>query len=254
MIRTITIIVGSILTVAAIAMGANTMVDAMAMRTVKNQAVFDDPALRRLQFDSEAGQVNVRPSPGNAVTVERDARWGLADPSFTERVVGDTLVVETDCREWPGLGCDIDYDIRIPASFSVLVEGADSIDVRGIRGDLDLSSNTGTITVVDAEGRLDLSTDTGSVEASGLRSSTVRADTDTGGVELAFVAPPAGVEATTDTGSVDVVIPPDSGPYRVSADSDVGSTSTEIRTDPAASRSIVAQTDVGDVRVSYDPR
>ena len=53
------------------------------------------------------------------------------------------------------------------------------------------------------------------ISRTALRSTTVRADTDNGRVELEFAVAPTTVEASSDNGSVDVVVPDDGETYRV---------------------------------------
>jgi hypothetical protein len=71
-------------------------------------------------------------------------------------------------------------------------------------------------------------------------------------VRLEFLDPPDDVVASSDNGSVEVVIP-DVGAiaYRVDAESDNGTVSFPIRTDPDGDRTITATSDNGDVTITY---
>jgi hypothetical protein len=68
---------------------------------------------------------------------------------------------------------------------------------------------------------------------------------------LDFDATPQAVVATTDTGGVEVVLPPDGTAYNVNAHTDTGGQHVDVETSSAAPRSIVATTDTGSVTVRY---
>ena len=97
-------------------------------------------------------------------------------------------------------------------------------------------------------GSIRATNDNGSIEGAGLRSQIVRADTDNGRVTLTFVAPPTSVLATSNNGSVEVVVPDDGTAYRLEMDTDNGSQNNELPlVDANADRSIVVRTDHGSV-------
>ena len=91
----------------------------------------------------------------------------------------------------------------------------------------------------------------GSVIGTGLRSAAVDADSDNGSVRLTFAEPPRNVEATTDNGSVEVVVPDDDTTYLVDIDSQHGSTDIGVRTDPDSDRLVRGRTQNGNVTVRY---
>jgi DUF4097 and DUF4098 domain-containing protein YvlB len=78
----------------------------------------------------------------------------------------------------------------------------------------------------------------------------LRADTAAGDVELDFSVAPELVDASTASGDVDVGVP-EHGIYRVEADPGTGDPHINVKTDPAATRIIRAQTASGDVTVGY---
>jgi len=74
--------------------------------------------------------------------------------------------------------------------------------------------------------------------------------TASGDVELSFRQAPRSVDASTASGDVDVLVP-EGEAYRVEADSGSGEQALDVRTDPASTRIIRAQTSSGDVTVAY---
>jgi DUF4097 and DUF4098 domain-containing protein YvlB len=88
------------------------------------------------------------------------------------------------------------------------------------------------------------------VHASGLASAEADVATDTGDIELRFSRPPSRVQVATSTGDVSIAVPTGDA-YRVQTSTDTGSTNVRIQRDVAASRTIIARTDTGNVDVFY---
>jgi DUF4097 and DUF4098 domain-containing protein YvlB len=84
-------------------------------------------------------------------------------------------------------------------------------------------------------------------------STEVRAESDNGRVELQFAVAPTMVDARTNNGSVEVVVPDDGKAYRVSSETDNGSEHIEVPTDPNAPRTISLTTDNGSVTARTGP-
>ncbi len=79
------------------------------------------------------------------------------------------------------------------------------------------------------------------------------ADSDNGSVSLEFTEAPTTVMATTDNGSVEVVVPNDGAAYRVDVQSDNGRETDEVLEDPASPRSITIRTDNGSATARTAP-
>jgi DUF4097 and DUF4098 domain-containing protein YvlB len=131
----------------------------------------------------------------------------------------------------------------------------DNITIDGVLGAIDARSGNGRVEVRSSGTEpLRLGTDNGRVVGVELRAASVEATSDNGSVELTFRDSPAHVRATTDNGSVRVAIPDDGEAYLVDVDTDNGSASAPIRTDPNATRTITARSDNGSVLITYAPR
>ena len=114
-----------------------------------------------------------------------------------------------------------------------------------------IDDDNGSIDIRGADGPLRATTDNGSVHATGVRSETVSVDSDNGSVEIEMVTPPLALEATTDNGRVDVVLPDTPDAYAVDIDTDNGSERNDVRTDPTSSRTITVSSHNGNVTVRY---
>jgi DUF4097 and DUF4098 domain-containing protein YvlB len=106
---------------------------------------------------------------------------------------------------------------------------------------------------VDLSGRLTIGSNNGSITGSGLTADTVTAETDNGSITLEFVEPPATVDARSDNGGVEVVLPDTEDFYDLDITTDHGEVSRDIRHDPTSTRRITIETNNGDVTARYGP-
>ena len=85
------------------------------------------------------------------------------------------------------------------------------------------------------------------MRGTGLAARQVEVPSSAGAVSLAFEVPPDRVEARTNAGSVDLVVPDQR--YAVEAGSAAGRTQVELVGDPTAPRRLLAHSNAGQVRV-----
>jgi hypothetical protein len=187
---------------------------------------------------TDTGRITVEAAAaGSPLTVRRTDHWSFAEPATRQGLTDGTLTLDGGCAGGlDGLdlvGCSIDYHLSVPDGVALeLTTGTGSLDVRGV------------------DGRLRATTGTGSVRLTGLRSTTVRATSDTGSVLASFTRPPDAVRAASDTGSVEVVLPDDRTAYVVSATTSTGSTAITVPTDPRSRRTVEAEAGTGSVSVA----
>ena len=142
----------------------------------------------------------------------------------------------------------------MPASAALTLTSSDgSINVDGVRGVLNLQSDNGDVDVTSTPGPLHMSSDNGSVTGTELTSDQVQASSDNGDVSLGFAAAPQTVTASSENGSVSVLLPHGRESYLVTASTDNGSRSVSVPIDSASNRHIVANSEDGDVTVAYQP-
>lgn len=148
--------------------------------------------------------------------------------------------------------CSVEYDIRVPAGTAIRARtSAGDVVAERLRTTLpvELHSSAGDITVIGAvTPTLSLSTDAGDVRASGVRAEHVSSDTSAGDVRLSLLGLAETVDARSSAGDVHVVVP--DAVYRLETSTSAGTVDDQdIRTSPAASRSIRAVTSAGDIRL-----
>jgi Putative adhesin len=252
-IRRIWMVVASLVTVPVLLFGGVQIASALAHEERTEVSEVDAEGLRSIDIDNEDGSIRVVGVEGaDTVTVTARISEGWRSTGHEVRREGDRLVVEGRCpvvlSEW----CRVRYTIEVPADLAVVARGDNgSVTVTDIAADVQASSDNGRIELARVEGDVRLDSDHGSVTATDLRAGRAEGTSDNGSVRLEFVDPPDEVVATSDNGSVDVVIPRTDDLYAVDASSDNGTASFPIRTDPDAERTITAQSDNGDVTVTY---
>src|SRR4051812_44726701 len=187
--------------------------------------------VQKLVVAADAGNVRVVATDADRVTVRRTTHWVTSEPKPTKTVSGGVLRLADDCDGWTTFRCETSYRIEVPRDLALDVKiDSGDIDVRGVTGAVNLSS------------------DAGDVSGQGLAGARVRAATDSGDVRLTLVSSPSSVEALSDSGDVDVELP--RGEYALDAHTDSGDTSVHgiVRYDRAP-HAVKARSDSGDVTV-----
>jgi hypothetical protein len=212
----------------------------------------DGSSVRSVSIRNGAGSIHLVGTDSDTVTVHAEVSHGLRSTGHTERIEGDRLVLRASC---PVLGsdfCNVAYRVEVPRDVSVELRSDSRITVRDIAGSVDASSDNGRVQATRIDGNVRLESDNGRVVGQSLASPVAIVDSDNGRVELSFAEPPESVSATSDNGSVEVVVPDTRDAYVVSVSSDNGTASgTDVRTDPDSRQTITADSDNGDVTVRY---
>jgi hypothetical protein len=208
-----------------------------------------------IDVDNSSGPVTIIGSPGRAeITVTARISDGLRKTGERQQLVDGRLELDGTCPQFGSDWCEVEYTIQVPRDIEVLADSdSGKLEVRGIDGPVDLSSDNGSVEVADVTGDLTMASDNGSIEASRLTSDTVTAETDNGSLTIELLEPPTSVEARSDNGSIDVVLPRTDEAYALDVSTDNGHISREIRTVPGSPRHILIETDNGDAVVRYPP-
>ena len=242
----------ALFTIAAVGFGALSLLDLAARDTTTERASFDGISALVVSGD---GDVRISgAAPGEPAEVVTRVTKGLWSPSHSETRNHDgTLELSASCPAHFGDSCRVSYEIRVPASTPVRVH-ADSGDI-GVADlttskALVLETSAGDVTVAGAgTPSLRITTSAGDVEARDVAAPRVEARSSAGDVDVALREVPDSVLAGTSAGDVEVLVP--DAVYRVDASSSAGDVEDNaIRNDPAATRTIKARSDAGDVRVA----
>lgn len=225
-------VIGAALVLAAVAVAVVLALAASA--TQEDSGRIEAGDVRRVEITAEVGSVTLDAagSDTTVVTGEWRVRTAFGRGEVESDVADGVLRVRHECPE-PSFGrCQLDLDLDLPPDTDVRVRmGAGEVLARGLSGEADVRSDAGSVRLAD------------------LTTGRVRAEVGVGDVDLGFVEPPRDVVARADVGDVEVRVPDDDTVYAVTTSSDIGDDSAQVRSDPAAARSIVATVEVGDARV-----
>lgn len=250
-VRRAWIVAGSIVAALALLMGTVQIISAFARERTTEVEIFPAADLRLLDVRSPNGSVEVFGGAVDEITITARISHGLRRTEHRATVEGNVLRVRSSCP-FPSTWCGVDYRIAVPAELAVAVDVDNGrVIVRDLSGGVRAVGQNGSIELARLSGDLDVSTHNGELDSAGLRSDRVVARTHNGRLRLQFSEPPSAVEARSDNGRVDVVLPTTADAYRVDLDTDNGSTDIGVRTDPRSDRSIVGRTRNGDVTVRY---
>lgn len=243
---------GSVLVVAMLAFGTLQAISRIAHRTETVVTVFDQPGLRLIDLSIDQGSVRVVGTDRDAVTVTVRVSHGLVATQRSEVVDGDRLIIDSSCNPIVSQFCRTDYLIEAPSDIAVTASTShNDMSVSNITGPVELSTSHGNIEVDRVSGAAQLSTSHGNVIGIGVASSEVTARSSHGDVRLGFNSAPSEIVATTSHGNIEIVLPDTGVAYAVDLSTSRGSTSSPVRTDPIAERTIEARSSHGDVTVRY---
>ncbi|GAA3526538.1 hypothetical protein GCM10022419_001550 [Nonomuraea rosea] len=196
-----------------------------------------------LKISSSLGGVRVLPGSGGKVEVERWVRGKAADsPAWSLR--DGTLRLSANCSMVFG-DCGARYHIKVPPGVRLSIDAADGVILKDLGQDVDVSSRD-RIQVSGTSGRLRLLSE-GPITGDGLTSANVRCRTADGAIDLTFAGAPTGLDLQSREGRVTATVPP--GSYAVTVRSKEGGERSEIKNDAGSSRTIVARSTSGDIRI-----
>ena len=253
--RTAWLVLGSIAAVLGVLLGVGWFLGALGNDTRTISKTFDDGRIATIDVATGSGEVIVvgDREPGTGIAVRPRLTDGLFDGRHSEEIQGDRLVLRADCPIFFSLRCDVRVVVHAPPSIDVVV-ATDNGDarVRRLDGTVQVSSDNGDIRADRMTGDLRFSTDNGDVVGVAIESQVVRSDTDNGDVTLDFATSPQEFTATSDNGDLLVRLPQEEDvAFVLVTETDNGSVTTPIRTDPSSARRITARSDNGDITIRY---
>lgn len=241
-------ILAGVLVVAGLLWGTYNVITLLAHEERVETERFAADDVEHLAVDTANGSVTIVAADTDEISVRADISEGLRSTGERRAIVDGVLELRATCPAIGSMFCSVDYEVRLPRDVPITVHADNGrIEVTGSEAAVRLDGDNGTLELSDLSGPLDVSTDNGRVEGRGLRSERVRADSDNGRVVLEFATAPSHVEATTDNGSVEVVVPDDGEAYQVTINTDNGSENLDVRTDPASTRMLILDSDNGSV-------
>jgi len=190
--------------------------------------------ISQLQLDAHSGRVTVTAGNG-PISVTESFTYSDDKPVTSHAVNGDTLDLKEDgCQHERAINgrCEVGWDIQVPAGTT-----------------LTLTTRAGGIAMTGMSGQIDAKTNAGGVRARGLASKNVNAKTSAGGVDLQFTQVPDQVQATSNAGGIEIVVPAGQT-YAVQADSNTGRPEVDVNQSNSSSHKIQAKTNAGSIEIS----
>jgi DUF4097 and DUF4098 domain-containing protein YvlB len=217
----------------------------------EDKATITEPGpVRSVEVDVEAGRVSIVAGEADAAKVDRTRRFVGSEPTTEERLLGGVLRVTADCPRFLASVCEVDYRIEVPRGVSVKVRAErGSVSVAGITGMVEVDTGTAGVRLDKTRGPVRVNTSAGAVVGVDLAASFLDATTSAGRVRVTMVEAPGRIGLRTGAGSIDLGLPPTEGGYRVDADAGNGKADVTVAENPAALRSVTADSGAGRIRI-----
>ncbi|WP_328317262.1 DUF4097 family beta strand repeat-containing protein [Streptomyces sp. NBC_00388] len=201
----------------------------------------DDSAVELVPADVKSVQVTRHVDGWVVFGSGPDPSWSMEDGTLTLKVRCTGVVSNCSAR----------HRIEVPRGVAVVVEDDNgSVTASGFDTALKLGSSNGKVTVRNSSGALDLNSDNGTINADGVSSRQITADSSNGRVRLSLTGVPDRVQTVSNNGSIEIVLPKKPGlAYKVDTRSSNGSTKVRVPTDDAGTHSVSARSDNGGITV-----
>lgn len=245
---------GALFVVATLLWGTYHAITLLAHGERVERETFAAADVDRLVVDSSNGSVRIIAAHTDDIVVRAEISDGLRSTGEQRTLTDGVLELRASCPVLGSNFCSVDYEVVVPDDVPITVAADNGrVEVSGSDAAIDVNGDNGRVVLRDLSGPLVASTDNGRVEGTDLSSATADVDSDNGSVVLSFAVPPTAVEATTDNGSVEVVVPDDGTAYRLDMATANGDEEQSVLVDPASDRVIVVRSDNGRVTVRTGP-
>ncbi len=121
----------------------------------------------------EVGDIELNASGGDALVVDREARWRGSEPEIVEQRHGDTFTAVGNCDDgmfsFGGDKCEVDYTIALPSGAAA-----------------EANNDIGEIHLDGLDGAIDVETSVGDIDGENLRATETKVESSVGSIELEF--------------------------------------------------------------------
>jgi hypothetical protein len=201
---------------------------------------------------STSADVEVRSGDVREITVDRRFDRNVFGSDPRESYENGRLEIRDSGCGFLSLGCDTNYVVTVPQGVAVTLESTSGdLKITDVPGGATVKSTSGQIEATRVGGELRLDSTSGDLEADELTATKVTTHSSSGSVDLSFRTAPESVDVEASSGDVTVLVPEGTETYKVQTDTSSGDESSDVRTDPAATRTVTATTSSGDVKVGY---
>lgn len=261
------LIVGVLIAVLALLWGAVQIVLLITQTEYADSAEF--AGTQSILVDSDNGDITIVADPdAEEISVQRTvelAGWGGA-PGGIGAVADGRLEIADVCDDVSFLrNCSVDYEITVPEgttidvsadSGNITVEGATAsvvaendsgnIEIDGAAGDVVAENDSGDITLSGIEGKVTAQNDSGAITGTDLSATTFAAENSSGDITATFVTDPDAIEASSGSGNVELTVP-GTATYDVDASSGSGTEDVTVDVDTRDGNPATVSSDSGDV-------
>jgi hypothetical protein len=207
--------------------------------------------VRSVEIDVEVGKVEVVPGAGQEAIITRTRRYLVGAPEARESLDNGVLRIAAECRGAIAAGCGVDYRVEVPAGAPVRIRvQRGSVSVTETSGMVEVDAGAGNVRLTRTRGPVKVETTAGNVEGVDIAPQFLDATTSAGRIRLSVAEPPGRLGLKTGAGNIDVALPVTQGGYRVAADAGAGKADVSVEQDVGGSRSIIATTRAGNIRIS----
>ncbi|WP_380285049.1 DUF4097 family beta strand repeat-containing protein [Kitasatospora purpeofusca] len=184
---------------------------AMAVQQQRRSELSYPVAVTKVRLDTGNATVRIRPGEEGRVVVRQYLNWMIRMPVVSALFDQDQLDIRMHCNQVlpvSDLGCGAQIELDVPPGVAVTGKQSNgSIEVSGVRGEINLLSTSGTVALADVSGPVTVRTTSGSLRGSRLTSSSVNAAATSGSIDVGFAAAPRTVDIGVTSGSVVLGLP-----------------------------------------------
>ena len=252
-IRRAWLVVGCLLAVLMLAIGAMQATSVLAHEERIDRTEVAAAAFTGVRIDNDAGSVEVVGVDGtDTVVVHARISEGLRSTGHRVTERDGMLVVRGTCPLFAAEWCGVDYTIEVPVDMHVDVSGNEGVRVSDVTGGVTARSRASSLELARVGGDVTVSANQGRLEATDLTAERVHARANQGSMTLEFAESPREIVAHANQGSVDIVLPEDPDiAYATETSADQGSVNDRINTSPRSDRSITVDADQGSITIRY---
>jgi hypothetical protein len=252
-IRRAWLVVGSLVAVPLLALGAMQATSVLAHEERTERTEMAAGELTGVLVDNDAGSVEVVGVEGaDAVVVHARISEGLRSTGHRVDERDGMVVVRGSCPLFAAEWCSVDYTIEVPVDMYVDVSGVEGVQVSDVTGGVNAHSRASTVELDRVGGDVTASANQGRLEATDLSAERLHARANQGSLSLEFAVSPREIVADANQGSVDIVLPEDPDiSYATVVEANQGSVNNRINSSPRSDRSITAQANQGSITIRY---
>jgi hypothetical protein len=213
-----------------------------------------------VELAAEHSDITIKVSDDDKTTVQEKRKYWFWKHGDAYSVNDGVLKLDGDC----GWQCSADFEVTVPRGTKITgengsgdleltgVAGVDlksrsgQVELREIKGDVNLDVTSGDVSVSDLTGKLGVKANSGDIEAADLKGGPVNVETSSGDMELQL-SEANDVHAKGTSGDIEITAP--TGDYKVTTESRTGDVENSLGNSTTGSHTLDATTTSGDIEL-----